>query len=175
LAAANSGSWRRGSDKQLLSFRTPWTQTAFGIMVAAMCAMTVPLLVLATPNAPPLILAWIMSVLSGGAGLILLWICSPQEMGIDLRERTYCCKRRWLTFRQEALPRPLADFSGVCALHQGTLLLVFQKRRGLLYGLTLGKFADLSQAQEQAAQFSENTGLPVVDVPWRKRVQRFIE
>lgn len=170
LAAANSGSWRRVSDEHLLLFRTPWTQTAFGMMVAAMCVVTVPLLVLITQDAPPPALAWIMSVFSGGGGLLVLWICSPIELRIDSRETTYCYTRRWLIFRREEAFRPLVDFSGVCALHQGTLLLVFQKRRGLLYGLTLGRFAGLSQAQKQAAQFSENTGLPVVDAPWRKRI-----
>ena len=106
-----------------------------------------------------------MSTALGGVGLLLLWMCSPLELRIDLREETYRIKHLWLTFRREALPRPLADFSGVCVL-QGTLLLVFRHRRGLLYGPMLGMFTGEAQAQEQAKRFSENTGLPIVSVPF---------
>lgn len=166
VVAANSGSWQRVSDERTLVFRTPWTQTAFGIMSAAVCTAGVPLLVLRTPDAPPLFLTWIMSIPCGGVGLLLLWMCSPLELRIDLREETYRSKHLWLTFRREALPRPLADFSGVCALRQGILLLVFRHRRGLLYGRTLGMFTGEAQAQKQAKRFSENTGLPIVSVPF---------
>lgn len=170
VVAANSGSWQRVSDERTLVFRTPWTQTAFGIMSAAMCTTGFQLLVLRTPNAPPLFLAWIMSTALGGVGLLLLWMCSPLELRIDLREETYRSKHLWLTFRREALSRPLADFSGVCVL-QGTLLLVFRHQRGLLYGWTLGRFPNDLRAQKQARQFSEDTGLPIVDVPWRENVR----
>lgn len=174
LAAAYIGSWQRVSDGRILVFRSPWTQAAFGIMFGALCMMTVPLLALLAPNQPDLLLALILSVLSVGAGLFLLWVCSPLELWIDRQEKIYCCSRRWLTFGRKPLPRPLTDFSSVCALSGGTLLLVFRKRCGLLYGWTLGRFANKSLAQEQAGMFSENTVLPIVDVPWQKRSQRFV-
>lgn len=98
----------------------------------------------------------------------MLWMCSPQELQIDLQEKTYHYTRLWMTLNCKVQAGLLTDFSGVCALRKGTLLLVFRKKRGLVYGCVLGRFANRAQAQEQASKFSEMMGLPIVEVPWRK-------
>lgn len=174
IAAGNSGSWQRVSDGKILVFRSPWTHTAFGVMCAAFMVLTLPLVGAVTLNSPHLLLGLMLFALSVGGGLLIFWMCSPMELWIDRQEKIYRYSRLWLPPSRNSLSRPLTDFTGVCALSGGTLLLVFRKRSGLLYGCTLGRFANKSLAEEQARKFSEDTGLPLVDVPWRRHNQGFV-
>jgi hypothetical protein len=166
IAAMSSGSWQRISDGRILIFRTPWTHRVFVAMLVLFFLAAPCLLLFIAPNSPGLPLGIIVLVMCWTGGLLMLLVLSPRELQIDLQEKTYHCMTLWLPIRREAQTCSLTDFSGVCALSGGTLLLVFRKKRGVLYGWTLGRFKNKSQALEQAEMFSLKSGLPVVNVPW---------
>lgn len=169
-ASTNSGSWQRVSDSQGLVFRSPWSHTVGGTMIALffIAGGLFPIYVHSQVKPPGPVLLSIWFIITAGPALLLLWLCSPQELRINLQERTYCYTRFRLIADYKNKTGSLIDFSGVCAIPTGTLLLVFQKKRGLLYGIILGRFKNGPQSLEQAKEFSAATGLSLVSVPWRK-------
>ena len=165
-ASGNSGSWQGNSDGGTFVFRNPWTRVVFSAMVVVFFFATPCFLLLIAPNSPGLFQAVILFTISWSGGLLMLMIaCShPRELRINSQEKTYCCTSLWLLFRQEAQSHTLKDFSGICPLSGGTLLLVFRKKRWLLYGWTLGRFPNHAQALESAKEISAAIGLPLLDV-----------
>lgn len=116
------------------------------------------------------VVIWSLGLLLSGLGLALAVFCFlmsfPSETRVDAERRTFeRTTRRWL-WGTRTLKGPLEEVSGLCVTGQGSVLLALKRRRGLLYGLEVGRAGSYRHGAALAGRLSEQLDLPVIPIPW---------